>query len=98
MEVSEEAAVPSGEGEPGHRRGAADVDADHAGVEVAFELPCRAAVVGEDRCAVAVLAVPADLDRIFKGLDPHDTEVWPENFFAVDAHGRLNAIDHGRAD
>src|SRR4051794_5927967 len=38
VQVAEEGIVPAGEGEPRHRGGDADVDADHAGVEVLLEL------------------------------------------------------------
>ncbi len=60
VEVAEERLVPTGEREPRHRGGDADVDADHAGVEMLFELAGGVAVAGEDRGAVAVGAVAAD--------------------------------------
>src|SRR3954468_674835 len=60
VEVAEEGFVPAGEGEPGHRGGDADVDADHAGVEVVFELSGRVTVAGEDAGAVAVFALSSD--------------------------------------
>jgi hypothetical protein len=41
VQVAEERAVPARERKPGHRRGYADVDADHAGVEVVLELSGR---------------------------------------------------------
>src|SRR5438270_6976815 len=39
VEVAEEGLVPPGEREPRHRRVDADVDAEHAGVEVLPDLP-----------------------------------------------------------
>jgi hypothetical protein len=47
-------------GKPGHRGGDADVDADHAGVEVVLEHARGVAVAGEDAGAVAVFGLAAD--------------------------------------
>jgi hypothetical protein len=41
MQFAEKRAVPAGERKPGHRGRHADVDADHAGVEVVLELSGR---------------------------------------------------------
>lgn len=60
VEVAEERLVPAGEREPRHRGGHADVDADHAGVEMLFEFAGGVAVAGEDRGTVAVRATAAD--------------------------------------
>ena len=59
--------VPAGEREPGHRGGDADVDADHAGVEVVLELAGGPAAAGEDRGAVAIGAVAADGQGLRRG-------------------------------
>ena len=52
VQVAEEGFVPAGEGEPRHRGGDADVDADHAGVEVLLELAGGVAGSREDAGAV----------------------------------------------
>src|SRR5262245_52733030 len=54
VQISEERLVPSREGKDGHRGGDADVDADHAAIDVAREGARRAAVTGKDDRAVAV--------------------------------------------
>ena len=72
VEVAEEGLVPAGEGEPGHRGGDADVDADHAGVEVPFELAGGVTALGEDRGAVAVGAVAADGQGALQVVAAHD--------------------------
>jgi folate-dependent tRNA-U54 methylase TrmFO/GidA len=41
MQIAEKRTVPAGERKPGHRRGYADVFADHSGVEVVLELSGR---------------------------------------------------------
>jgi hypothetical protein len=41
MQIAEKRAVPARERKPGHRGGHADVDADHARVEVVLELSGR---------------------------------------------------------
>ena len=41
MQITEKRAVPARKRKPGHRRGHADVDADHACVEVVLELSGR---------------------------------------------------------
>ena len=63
VQVAEERAVPAGEREPGHRRRHADVDADHARVEMLLELPGGVTAAREDRRAVAEFAFVADGDR-----------------------------------
>src|SRR6185436_3620071 len=68
VEVAEEGFVPAGEGEPGHGGGDADVDADHAGVEVVLELAGGVAVAGEDGGAVAVLGALADGEGFVEGF------------------------------
>src|ERR1700722_687974 len=79
VEIAEEGFVPAGEGEPGHRGGDADVDADHAGVEMHLELPGGIAAVGEDAGAVAVGRVAGDLDRFVNVLYAKDGEDGPED-------------------
>src|SRR3982751_2508049 len=62
--VAEKRLVPAGEGEPRHRRGHADVDADHPGVEALLELAGGVAAAREDARAVAEIASLADRDRL----------------------------------
>src|SRR4051812_16294410 len=81
VEVAEEGFVPAGEGEPGHGGGDADVDADHAGVEVMLELSRRITVLSKDRGAVAVFAVSADGEGFVERLGADDGEYGAEDFF-----------------
>ena len=53
VQVAEEAVLPAGEREERDRRGDADVDADHARVDLVAKAAHRGAVLGEDRDAVA---------------------------------------------
>src|SRR3954463_8948274 len=78
VQVAEERAVPAGEWEPGHRRGDADIDPDHPGVEVLLELPRRPAAAGEDGGAIAVGAVAADGQRLVEVGGADDREDRPE--------------------
>src|SRR6478736_371362 len=71
VEVAEEGAVPAGEREPGHRGGHADVDADHAGVEMPLELAGGVAAAGEDGGAVAEIALIADRDCFIQIAGSH---------------------------
>src|SRR4051794_14677805 len=74
VQIAEEAFVPAGEGEPRHRGGDADVDADHAGVEIVLELPCGIAVAGEDTGAVAVFGSLADGEGFVEVLGADNRE------------------------
>src|SRR5690349_10387361 len=60
VQITEERLLPSREWKPRHRRGNADVDANHSGIEPVLELVGRPAVPGEDRGAVAIGTVAAD--------------------------------------
>jgi hypothetical protein len=97
VEVAEEGLVPAGEGEPGHGGGDADVDADHAGVEILFELAGGVAALGEDGGAVAVGAIAAYLQGGFEAVGADDGEDGAEDFFGGDTHGGFDAIDHAGA-
>src|SRR3954470_12861923 len=72
VQVAEERAVPAGEWEPGHRSGHADVDADHAGVEVLLELSGGVTAASEDRGAIAELAFASDGHRFVQIGGPDD--------------------------
>src|SRR3954451_5126950 len=72
VQVAEERSIPAGEREPCHRGGDADVDADHAGVEVAFELAGRVAAAGEDGGSVAIFGLVADSERFIQVGGPYD--------------------------
>src|SRR5688500_4362777 len=94
VQVAEEALVPAGEREPRHRRGHADVDADHAGVEVLLELPRGVAVAGENAGAVAVFASFSDRKRFVKSFRADDGKNGTEDLLAGDAHVGLDLVDH----
>src|SRR5262249_52719648 len=54
VQITEERLIPSRKGKDGHRRGHADVDADHPAIDVARERSRGAAVAREYDRAVAV--------------------------------------------
>src|SRR5690348_7920279 len=72
VQVAEKRAVPAGEREPGHRRRHADVDADHARVEVPLELSGRVAATREDDGPVTEFAGIADGERFVEIDRAHD--------------------------
>src|SRR5262249_46381875 len=72
VQVAEERLVPAGEREPGHRGGHADVDADHAGVEVTLELTRRPAAPGENRRSVAIGTALAQRQGLVEVADADD--------------------------
>src|SRR5882757_6539361 len=98
VQVPEEGLVPAGEGEPGHGGGDADVDADHAGVEVLLELPGGVAAAGEDGGAVAVGTAAADVEGLFERGGADDREDGAEDFVGGDLHARLDPIDDRGAE
>ena len=98
VQIAEEGFVPAGEGEPGHRGGDADVDADHAGVEVALELAGGVAGAGENAGAVAVFAVAADGEGFVEVFGAHDGEDRAENFFLGQPHAGFHLVDHAGAE
>src|SRR5687768_7534750 len=98
VQVAEEGLVPAGEREPGHRGGDADVDADHAGVEVLLELAGGVAGTGEDARAVAVWALSADGEGFVEVGRADDGEDGAEDLVGGDAHGRVDAVDDGGAE
>src|SRR5581483_10094997 len=67
VHVAVEAVVPAREGERSHRSRHADVDANHAGVEVALELTCGPSAAGEDNSTVAEGAVFAEINCFLHG-------------------------------
>src|SRR5258706_7054603 len=97
-EVAEEGLVPAGEGKPGHGGGDADVDADHAGVEVLLELPGGVAAAGEDRGAVAIGAAAADVQGLFERGGADDGEDGAEDLLGGDFHAGLDAVDDGGSE
>src|SRR5215475_2421480 len=82
VQIAEERLVPSREGKDGHRRGNADVDADHAAIDVARERARRAAVASEYDRAVAVSRLVGARDRLAQIIDPHHRQDRPEDFVA----------------
>src|SRR3954471_3899143 len=97
VQVAEERPVPAGEREPCHRGGDADVDADHAGVEVAFEMAGGVAASSEDGGSVAVFGFLADGQCFVEVGGPYDREHGTEDFFFPDAHFRTHTVDDARA-
>ncbi len=81
-----------------HRRGHADVDADHAGFDAMLEFARGFAGVGEDRRAVAVGGFVGELDRVIEIFHAHDVEHRAEDFFARQRHLVLHLIDNRRAN
>src|SRR5262249_2636756 len=97
VQIAEERFVPAGEWEPGHWGGHADVDADHARVEVPLELAGGVAGAGENAGPVAVFAVTAHGQSVVQVFRPHDGEDRAENFFLGQTHTGLYLIDHAGA-
>src|SRR5262245_33643480 len=64
VQGAETAALGAGKRKHGHRRGHADVDADHAGAGAVLELPCRMAASGVDDRAVAEGAAVGQIDGL----------------------------------
>ena len=98
VEVAEEGVVPAGEGEHRHRRGHADVDADHAGLHAVLELARGLAAVREDRGAVAEGGLVGLLDGAVEVVHAHDVEHGAEDFLAGERHVGLHAVDDGGAE
>src|SRR3954447_21358763 len=69
VQVSEEGVLPAAEREERDRRGDADVDADHARLDLVPVAPDRRARLREDRRPVAEAAVVDDRDRLVERVD-----------------------------
>src|ERR1700720_4041652 len=98
VQVAEEGALPTGEGEEGHRRGDADVDADHARLDPRAEVPGVAAAAGEDAGRVAVLRAVDDLDRRLDGGHADHRQHRPEDLLARRRRVRVDAVEDRRRD
>ncbi len=72
--VAEQRRLPAAERVVGDGHGDRHVDADHADLHLALEPPRGAAVVREDRRAVAVEARVDDAEPLFVPVDAHDRE------------------------
>src|SRR5215204_4486529 len=79
VQVAEERVLPAREREERDRRRDADVDPDHAGLDLVAEAPHGGAVLGEDRRAVAEAARVHDADRLVERLDVDQREHGPED-------------------
>src|SRR5215210_5987353 len=66
---AEQAVLPPAERVVRHRHWDRHVDADHADLHLVLEAPSGAAVVREDRCAVAVLVAVDEVERLVVGVD-----------------------------
>src|SRR6267154_226031 len=74
VQVAEERFVPAVEGEPGHRGGHTDIDANHATLDAVLELARGLAGAREDGCPVAVRRTVGLLDRGVQILKAHHVE------------------------
>ena len=95
--VAEQRGFPAAEAVVGHRYRDGDIDADHAHFDLVLEAPCSAAVVGEDRGAVAVGVVVDQIQGLVVGLDAHHRQHRAEDLVGVDAHLGGDVVDQRRA-
>src|SRR6266542_3789010 len=98
VEVAEEGVLPAGEREEGDGGGNADVDADHADLDVVAEATDRRAGLGEDRHAVAEATGVDDLDRLVERGDVDHAEHGPEDLLLRDGHLGLDVVEDRRRD
>src|SRR5690606_12107225 len=95
VEVAVKGIAPAGKGEDRHRRGHADVDAQHPRLRVAPESPGRRAAAGKDDRAVAVGGPVDEADPFLHVLDPHRGQHGAKDFFPGDAHVGLHVVKDG---
>src|SRR3569833_1999324 len=98
VDVAEGRALPAAEGVIGHRHRDRHIDPDHADVDAGGEVARRAAVLGEDGHAVAVLVLGRQGERLLKGLGAQDLQHRPEDLLVVGLHVRLDLVEQGRPD
>ena len=74
------------------------VDADHADLHLVLEPAGGAAVVGEDRGAVAVRVGVDQVQALVVAVDADDGQHRAEDLLGVDAHVRGDVVEQGRAE
>src|SRR4051812_41937153 len=98
MEGAEEGPVPASEGEPGHWSRDADVDPNHAGVEMPFKLPGGVTASRKNGGAIPKIALIADGDGFIKISGSDNGKHRAENFFFPYPHLRLHFVDDARTE
>src|ERR1043165_1247883 len=98
LEVAEERSFCPAEGEERHRRGDADVHANHAHADAIPKLPRRFAALREDRRRVRESRAPHRFDPFVQRADVRDRRDRPEDLFLADRHVGLHAIEYRRPD
>src|SRR5262249_172762 len=82
LEIAVERPLGTAEREVRHRRGHADVDAEHAGLDAIAVLACPLAARGEDAGRVAQLVLAHDRHRLVEVLRAHDAQHRAEDLLA----------------
>src|ERR1700733_13035695 len=95
VQIAKERVLPTREGEEGHGRGHADVDADHACLDTRRIIPRGFSAAGENRSRVAEWRAVHQFDGFFKSLHSHHRKHWPKDLIFCDGHLRLYAIKDG---
>src|SRR5579883_742036 len=96
--VAEERALPAAEAVEGHRHRDRHVDADHADLDAAREVPRRIAVTRKDRRAIAIGVLVDDLRRVVVIGRTHDREDGPEDFLLVYRHLGRHFVEEAAAE
>ena len=98
VQVAEERLLPAAEREEGHRRGDADVDAEHAGLRSALERARRGPRAREDRGRVAVARGVEVPDRLVERVGAHDGQHRTEQLGAPQLHRLGHVVEERRAE
>src|ERR1700677_3518084 len=97
LDVAEQGVLPPTEAEGRDGDGDGHVDADHADLDVLLEPSRSAAVIGEDRRAVAE---SGRVDQLYSGVVrryAHDREDGAEDFLGINPGSRGDLVDESRA-
>ena len=97
LQVAEEAVARAAEREIGHRRGDADIDANHRRSRPTREFPRRFSAGREDRCRVRVGVRLHQRDRLVEVLHGVNRGDRTKNFFVADLHLRRHLVEDGWA-
>ena len=90
--------LPAAEGVVRDRHGDRHVDPDHADLDLVLEPTRRAAVVGEDRGAVAVRVRVHERERVVVAVDAQDREHRTEDLVGVERHVRCHVVEQRRPE
>src|SRR6476620_1251044 len=93
--VTEQGGLPPAEGVVADRDRDRDVDADHADLHFVLEPAGGAAVIGEDRGAVAVGVGVDQVQALAVSVDADHGQHRPEDLLGVDAHAGSNPVEKG---